>query len=163
MSQKQPDILNVVDNLTQEEIEILIQHLTNKVKSTKKHKGRSAYRKQKKHSKQKQHVKRIQKGQETPRPKKSRSVPTRIKSFDTSGNRPNKFLEMIEYNMYKKDSIIDRKLSAGLDITPRIRSSNLVNVICRVCGQEYTVNRSMIMRDPDTREWLYTCDNCIGG
>jgi hypothetical protein len=86
----------------------------------------------------------------------------RTESFDTSGNRPNYFLNSIESKLFKNDTKIDKKLNAGLQPTPRRGAVELFEINCKVCGKSCIVSESMIMVDPETQEVSeYTCDECI--
>ena len=76
-----------------------------------------------------------------------------------SSRRPqqteNKFDQMMEAHLHKEDIAIDQKLKK-FDPTPRVRSFDPINVVCRVCGKKESINPALLQ---DTVE-RYKCNNC---
>jgi hypothetical protein len=66
----------------------------------------------------------------------------------------NKFMDMPEKNMHKEDTEIDKRLSKG-EPTPRTRSFNFVDVICRICGKKESISPALV--DSISR---YKCNTC---
>jgi len=66
----------------------------------------------------------------------------------------NKFKDMPEANMHKEDIDIDKKLRK-FPPTQRSRKYNPVNVKCRVCGKEESINPALI----ESRD-RYKCNKC---
>lgn len=97
------------------------------------------------------------------KPKKTRKKKTEITTQSTNNKRKfnrkeehsNKFLSMVEKNMFKEDIAIDRLLSK-YPPTERTRSSSKINVQCRVCGKKDTIHPSMLCESVDR----YKCNNC---
>ena len=74
----------------------------------------------------------------------------RVKSLDTSDERPNKFLDFMEGTILSASERTELEEASKSDKqnnsqrTPRTRTSSLVDVECRVCGQRttsFSVNR----------------------
>ena len=76
------------------------------------------------------------------------------KNIDRKSPRVNKFEQMAEFNMHKEDVEFDRKVSK-LPPVPRTRKYNAINVKCRVCGKEESVNPTLI-ESVDR----YKCNKC---
>ena len=83
--------------------------------------------------------------------------------IDTSGGRPNKFLEIME-NMTLSASEIQELEEAGKSDSanekarksPRTRrASSKINVTCRICGVQETVSPALV-----TDMSRYMCNNC---
>lgn len=88
-----------------------------------------------------------------PAPKKPTALKTRSKKVADTEHF-NKFSDMPEKNMHKEDTLIDKKLNVN-GPTPRSRSFNFVDVVCRVCGKKESVNPVLI--DSVSR---YKCNSC---
>jgi|MDTG01.3.fsa_nt_gb translation initiation factor 2 beta subunit (eIF-2beta)/eIF-5 len=76
------------------------------------------------------------------------------KNIDRKSRRVNKFEQMAEFSMHKEDVEFDRKVSKQPPV-PRTRTYNSVNVKCRVCGKEESVNPTLI-ESVDR----YKCNKC---
>lgn len=68
----------------------------------------------------------------------------------------NKFDTMMEKNMHKEDTIIDRKLQVHPPVA-RSRSYNPVSVKCRVCGKQENINPQLATHTESDR---YKCNRC---
>ena len=85
----------------------------------------------------------------------------RVKSLDTSGNRPNKFLEFMEGTVLSASERTELEEASKSDKqndsqrTPRTRTSSLIEVECRVCGQQQQVPSSTVY---DAGRWK--CNQC---
>lgn len=87
--------------------------------------------------------------------------PARIEPFDTSGNRPNLFLEKGMYTWdkgRKQDIEIDKKLSGSNELTPRNIRQDMVEVECQVCQQYFVVNQTLVYQDREKVH--FTCNSC---
>lgn len=71
------------------------------------------------------------------------------------GNFSNKFDSMMEAQLHKADTAIDKALSV-YDPTPRSRKFQPVSVKCRVCGKTEEINPNLLS---DARE-RYKCNAC---
>lgn len=91
-----------------------------------------------------------------PEPKKRSKSKLKTKTRQ-SGNEDfeNKFLDMPEKDMHKSDSKIDKKLNVHPP-TPRTRSFNTVDVVCRSCGKKESVSPQVV---PDSVD-RYKCNKC---
>jgi hypothetical protein len=78
----------------------------------------------------------------------------KTKSTKTANARTNKFLSMPERNMHKADTLIDKKLSVQPP-SPRTRSFEPVQVVCRSCGKQEKVNAAIL----DSLD-RYKCNKC---
>jgi hypothetical protein len=83
-------------------------------------------------------------------------------NIKTSKRRPqpssvNKFDAMAEARMHKDDIAIDKKLNK-YGPTPRTRKFEFINVKCRVCGKNETINPVLLYETPDR----YKCNKCSG-
>lgn len=67
----------------------------------------------------------------------------------------NKFDQMMEAHLHKEDIAIDQKLKK-FDPTPRIRSFDPINVVCRVCGKKESINPTLLQDSPER----YKCNAC---
>ena len=82
--------------------------------------------------------------------------PSRIRSEPVpTGPRENLFENMQEFNDFKEDEEVAKKLYTKPP-TPRNRKTNLVQVNCITCGKEQSVASSLVPVDR-TR---YICNNC---
>jgi len=73
----------------------------------------------------------------------------------------NNFLDMEEFHEEKQDVEIDKKLNKGRKPTRRYRKLQKIEVECQgTCGYIYEVSQDVLMVDPDTHEYLYTCNDC---
>lgn len=85
----------------------------------------------------------------------------RVKSLDTSGERPNKFLDFMEGTILSASERTELEEASKSDKqnnsqrTPRTRTSSLVDVECRVCGQQQQVSASIVY---DAGRWK--CNQC---
>lgn len=70
-------------------------------------------------------------------------------------NFVNRFDDMMERNMHKEDVEIDKLLKKHPK-TPRNRKSNMIDVVCRVCGGKETIPSSLLT---DTKD-RYKCNTC---
>lgn len=80
-------------------------------------------------------------------PKKSRKPPF-----------VNKFDKMIEKNMHKEDTLIDKKLQVHPPVA-RVRTFNPISVKCRVCGKEENISPQAF---PGKEPERYKCNKCCG-
>lgn len=85
----------------------------------------------------------------------------RVEPFRPVRNRPNNFLKSADAKLFKKDSRIDKKLSGDVEPTPRRTNANLVEAECISCGDVYEVSTKEILRDAETGEARWKCNNCI--
>ena len=67
----------------------------------------------------------------------------------------NKFLTMPERNSHKEDCKIDNLLSKSPPIERR-PGVTTVDVVCRVCGKKYNINKSLLFEGISR----YKCNNC---
>ena len=67
----------------------------------------------------------------------------------------NKFLDMPERNSHKEDCKIDNLLSKSPP-TERRPGVTTVDVVCRVCGKKYNINKSLLFEGISR----YKCNNC---
>lgn len=67
----------------------------------------------------------------------------------------NKFDEMMESRLHQEDKAIDKILSVHSP-TPRVRSFEPINVVCRVCGKKDSINPNILSESPSR----YKCNNC---
>jgi hypothetical protein len=77
------------------------------------------------------------------------------KQVSSKTNFVNKFDQMMEASLHKEDRSIDQALSVHPP-TPRVRSFEAIEVVCRVCGKKDSVNASVISDSPGR----YKCNNC---
>lgn len=70
---------------------------------------------------------------------------------------------MPESKMYKNDTkSFDKKVWEGNEASSRKRQVQKYSINCSKCGKEYIItNLSQVYKDPDSGEYVYTCDNCI--
>lgn len=80
---------------------------------------------------------------------KSRSKKTRTSEFD------NRFDKMMEKNLHKEDTAIDKLLSK-YPPTVRSREFSPVDVRCRVCGEQDSINPALLNDAPNR----YKCNKC---
>lgn len=73
----------------------------------------------------------------------------------TEDEDDNKFLSMPEMHMHKSDTKIDKKLSQQPP-TPRNRPFRYINVTCRSCGKQESVNPKILPESADR----YKCNKC---
>ena len=92
--------------------------------------------------------------------KKGKGRPSRTLPV-TIGNA-NKFTQMSEFRASKEDVDVDKKLWTGREPKQRPDKFEPVEVQCDICKLYYDVNPSLLFRDPDTHELMYTCNNCVG-
>jgi len=93
--------------------------------------------------------------EEKPKKKSTTSKNKRVaNSKKTKAVSTNKFDSMPERNMFKEDTVIDKKLRV-IDPCPRTRSFNTIEVACRVCGKKENLN-PVLVNEP-TR---YKCNGC---
>lgn len=79
------------------------------------------------------------------------------------GPRPNKFPQMPEYNSYKKDSEIDKKLWKNRKVSERgERDTGFVQSTCLKCGKKEEVHSIYTQKDEKTRGLVHICEQCIG-
>lgn len=76
---------------------------------------------------------------------------------EKSNTRENKFLDMSEFNMYKDDTELDKKLHANTRPVIRNRQFNYVDVQCRICGKKEQVSPGLV-----TSYDRYKCNRCSG-
>ena len=67
----------------------------------------------------------------------------------------NKFLNMPERNSHKEDCKIDNLLSKSPP-TERRPGVTTIDVVCRVCGKKYNINKSLLFEGISR----YKCNNC---
>lgn len=72
----------------------------------------------------------------------------------------NEFLNMTERNQFKQDSDVDKKLWRGREMSPRPNKYEPIEVQCTTCRLYFDVNPSVVYRDPDSGDIVYTCNNC---
>lgn len=72
----------------------------------------------------------------------------------------NRFLQMDAYNSCKGDTAIDKKLWANNRPTERREEIQFVEAECQVCHYVFDVNPAVVMRDEDTSEYVFTCNDC---
>lgn len=77
------------------------------------------------------------------------------KQVKKTGTFVNKFDEMMEAKLHQEDKAIDQALSVHSP-TPRNRSFDPINVVCRVCGKKDSVNPSILSDSPSR----YKCNSC---
>ena len=119
---------------------------------------------------------------ETPKIKPKRGRPSKKSGTNKKGrvqgqwqkmeivkNRKNLFDTMVDErtgelikDTSKQDIKIDKKLWGNAKPTPRNPNSGLVDIECSKCGDEHTVNRKVLLKDRDTGNYKFTCNNCIG-
>jgi hypothetical protein len=85
----------------------------------------------------------------------------RSEPFVPLADRPNNFLNSKDAQLHKKDTKIDKLLSKGIQPTLRRDPTVLYEVQCKQCGSIHIVSGNMILKDQDTQEVSYICDNCI--
>jgi len=90
-----------------------------------------------------------------PSTKKTNKKTIRDKRRNSYDEHTNKFLEMPELNMHKSDTAIDKKLNK-FPPTPRNRPVSMIDVKCRVCGKEETINSKILPESSDR----YKCNSC---
>ncbi|RLI51659.1 hypothetical protein DRO61_01855 [Candidatus Bathyarchaeota archaeon] len=73
----------------------------------------------------------------------------------------NKFERMRERNDFKKDSAIDRKLWGDRNPTERPEEFEFAEAQCKVCRNWFDINPNLVLLDPETKEYNFTCDNCV--
>jgi len=93
------------------------------------------------------------------RPGGSRGAAARTEPVRLSNE--NKFLSMRERNSNKQDSEIDKKLWKGRRPTERPDEFHFAEVQCKECLLWYDVNPELVLIDPDTKTYNFTCDNCV--
>lgn len=76
-------------------------------------------------------------------------------TYNSVGERENKFLSLGLDKLHKEDSAIDKKLNINPP-TPRNRPASLIGVRCRVCGKEDEIPSSLIYESIDR----YKCNKC---
>ena len=81
--------------------------------------------------------------------------PIKNKSSRRPQQTENKFDQMMEAHLHKEDIAIDRQLKK-FDPTPRIRSFDPIDVVCRVCGKKESINPALLQDTPER----YKCNNC---
>lgn len=93
---------------------------------------------------------------------KNKGNPCRTGSIDTAEQRPNKFDDFMKDTMLtatEKSELEEASRSDNenkdVPLTPRTRSSNLVEVECRSCGTQEMISASAIH---DINRWK--CNNC---
>lgn len=90
-------------------------------------------------------------------PKSKIKTKTRRKNIkDDTNDNHNKFLDMQEKNMFKEDTIVQKKISKYPPV-PRSRPFQPISVKCRVCGATEEVSPKLV--DSVDR---YKCNNCSG-
>lgn len=77
------------------------------------------------------------------------------KKVNKTGSLVNRFDEMMEARLHREDIAIDRALSVHAP-TPRNRSFDPIEVICRVCGKKDSINPAVLSDSPSR----YKCNNC---
>ena len=70
-------------------------------------------------------------------------------------NKENKFITMGFDRLHKEDIAIDKMLQTG-HTTPRNRKFQHLDVRCRVCGKQESINPSLLYEAPDR----YKCNKC---
>lgn len=96
------------------------------------------------------------------RTRKKKGRPTKVQAMKipAKGERKNKFAEMAEFGMHKKDKKVDKLLVGDNKPFPRDRASNLVEVDCIECGDFFQVADYVLNVDHDTGEIRYVCNDC---
>ncbi len=87
---------------------------------------------------------------------KTQSVP---RPFEVK-RRPNLFDKMMERTQFKEDTIIDKKLWKGKQVSPRGGRTTLVSVDCVDCGDSFSVSPNEVVTDSDG-DIRYVCDDCL--
>lgn len=82
---------------------------------------------------------------------KKKNKETKIKNTKST----NKFLDMPERTGHKEDCKIDHLLSRSAP-TERRAGVTTIDVVCRVCGKRYNINKSLLFEDVNR----YKCNNC---
>jgi hypothetical protein len=93
------------------------------------------------------------------RGKKGKGMACRNEPIQLSGE--NRFLEMDEYHEEQQDIEFDRKVHSGRK--PRrkkFRPNPMVEVECQDCGYLFDVDSNILLVDPDTKQYIYTCNDC---
>jgi len=85
---------------------------------------------------------------------RSKAKQSKLKKNTKETDRKNLFEKMSEFRMHKEDVEIDKKLSKHPP-TQRSRSFNKIDVKCRVCGREESVNPVLV----ESKE-RYKCNKC---
>ncbi len=83
----------------------------------------------------------------------------RTEPLNISGDRPNLFLNMKEYNEHKDDVDIDKKLAGNNVLTTRDRDPGIVEVECKECNNIFEVHASVVQWEGKTPN--FTCDRCL--
>lgn len=60
------------------------------------------------------------------------------------------------YNIYK-----DEKSMYQIRPTDRNRRSSLIEIECDSCEEAFNVSKTLLRRDEESGNYLYTCDDCI--
>jgi hypothetical protein len=79
-------------------------------------------------------------------------------------NRPNLFEKMMEFNQFKADSKIDKKLWKGIQPTPRGGRSTLVEAECEDCEGDFEVSPNELTKSEDDNgrvKYSYVCNDCL--
>lgn len=140
---KQEDIFQMIQGLSQEEQEKLLQSLLkNKSQENRKKVRRKHYQKEEK---------------QLPKPIKKKVV--RNKEYT------NEFEKDPLFHANKQDVELDKKLWDNHTPTERNRPSSLVNATCKKCGKNEVVSKTLLVRstDEDGRlgEPTYYCNRCV--
>jgi len=81
-------------------------------------------------------------------------------AIDLNKPRKNKFLEMQEASMHKRDTHeFDKKVNV-YEPTPRMGRTSLMEVTCSGCKNIFDVSPDVVYRDPDTGKVSFTCNDC---
>lgn len=97
---------------------------------------------------------------QSPKPKRGRIKAATNNNTSKKNSRAkeksiNKFDEMMEKNLHKEDLAVDKLLSK-YPPTARTREFSPVNVTCRVCGKQESINGSLLTDAPNR----YKCNRC---
>jgi hypothetical protein len=88
----------------------------------------------------------------------SKGSPCRIEPINLRAKRKNQFIELGLQNECKADIDIDKKL-VGKNTPTKRGKTRLITIDCRVCGREYTISPSLVLRTDEG--YTYTCDKCL--
>ena len=89
--------------------------------------------------------------------KKSKGA-TRHEPIDTK-SRINLFEQSSDFNQFKADSEIDRKLWQGKSVSRRGDRQTIIEVECESCGNDFTVCPNELIVDADGNS-KYRCNDC---
>lgn len=87
--------------------------------------------------------------------KSKNSIKTKKTKIIETENSENKFISMGFHNLHKEDVQIDKMLKKNPP-TPRNRKFKTIDVKCRICGKNESINPSILYEAPDR----YKCNKC---